>query len=88
MVKESETKTTYKYKPNDFSDVLIMSEVMTDFYRSYETYVDEDNLSNKFSAEKALVDLLFTIKHRELEGFLPHPTANEMREYMRGLLDD
>ena len=78
----------YKYNPDDYRDIMSMYEEMVDFYKQLEIYQEHSTLSNKYALIKQLHDFLFTIKHRELEGYLTHHTATEIREYIRGLVDD
>ena len=80
--------TRYEYDPNDYKDILNVYEDMVNFYKLLEKYNKRHSMHNRLFLGKQLNDLLFTLKHRELEGSLTHATAAEMREYMRGLIDD
>ena len=78
----------YEFKPEDFRDVLGLSEELSNFYRTFEEYTINKSQRNRFSFEKQGRNLFFTIKHRELEGGLTRNTAAELREYMEELLYD
>ena len=76
----------YKYNPNDFIQVLGLSDDLDTFYRLYEDYTSNKTQSNRFALEKHSQDLFFTIKHRVLEGAITGNTAHEIREHMEELL--
>ena len=78
---------SYKFVPDDFKDILGLSEELSQFYTCFEIYKNDNSLSNRFSFEKQGRHLFFTIKHRELEGWITHGTATEMREYAEELLN-
>jgi len=54
----------------------------------HETYNKDKTRGKWFALEKHWEDLFFTIKHRELEGFLTHTTAADLRKYVGELLYD
>lgn len=78
----------YKYDPEVYSGILGLSEDLADFYTSHDAYMKEASIKNRFAFEKKGRELFFTVKHREVEGFLSPTEAEEFREYMKGLLDD
>jgi len=61
---------------------------MQGFYYMLEDYRKRKTTRSRFFLEKQLNDLLFTIKHREIDGSLTCRVAEEIREYVKGLLDD
>ena len=81
-------KSVYKYDPEDYKDVLNMFDDLSNFYRLLEEYNEKKTKSSRLFLEKHSRDLFFTIKHRELEGNITHMVAEEIRGYMRDLLDD
>ena len=78
----------YKYNPNDYSHILTLKSDLLNFYKLYERCKKSSSESDEFALEKHAQDMLFTIKHRELEGFITRIFAEYMREYMRELLED
>ena len=81
-------RTTYKFNPEDFSQVLGLAGELATFYRLYEIFENEKTQSSRFALEKHGQDLFFTIKHRALEGSITENTAFEIREHMEDLLHD
>jgi hypothetical protein len=79
---------TYKYNPEDFRGILNLSDELGVFYNLHETYNKNKTRGKWFALEKHWEDLFFTIKHRELEGFLTHTTAADLRKYVGELLYD
>ena len=79
---------TYKFDPENFTNVLGLSDELRGFYELFEAYKKDESVSSRFSFEKQGRDLFFTIKHRELEGWITQITASEMRDYMEELLHD
>jgi len=82
------TKTVhrYKYNPDDFIQVLGLSDELATFYKLYEDYMSDQTQSRRFALEKQGQDLFFTVKHRALEGAITGNTAYEIREHMEELL--
>ena len=72
----------------NYADILNLSEEMQGFYYMLEDYRKRKTTRSRFFLEKQLNDLLFTIKHREIDGSLTCRVAEEIREYVKGLLDD
>ena len=78
----------YKYDPEDFRDILGMTDELSLFYKLHETYSREKTQDSRFALEKHWEDLFFTIKHREVEGFLKPVAAEEIRAYLEELASD
>jgi len=78
----------YRYNPEDFRGMLGLTDDLNVFYNLHEAYSKNKTTHNRFALEKHGKDLFFTIKHRELEGYLKHTTAADLREYMEELLYD
>jgi len=78
----------YRYNPEDFKEMLNLSDELIAFYELHEIYNKNKTRRSKFALEKHGRDLFFTIKHRELEGNLKRTTAADLREYMEELLYD
>ena len=76
----------YKYNPSDYHHILGMEADMRGFYEIVEKY--RSNETDKDFVELQLTTLLFTMKHREVEGSLSHEKVREIGGYMWGLLDD
>ena len=80
------TKAAYKYNPDDFTQILGLTNDLATFYKLHEEYVSNKTKSKRFALEKHGQDLFFTIKHRALEGAITGNTAHEIREHMEELL--
>ena len=80
-------KSVYQFQPEEFIGVLNLSEDLSNFYRLLENYKGNKTKSARLSLEKHSRDMFFTIKHRELEGNLTHENAEDLRGYMRYLLE-
>ena len=78
----------YKYNPDDFTGILGLAGELGVFYKLYETDKREKTQDSRFALKKHWEDLFFTIKHREVEGFLTPVNAQEMRSYLEVLVDD
>jgi len=65
-----------------------MYEDMTLCYELYEKYMTEKTRQSRFAFEKHSQDYFFTIKHREKEGAITGAVAEELRGYLRELLND
>ncbi|MDR2545881.1 MAG: hypothetical protein LBC96_00020 [Lachnospiraceae bacterium] len=78
----------YKYVPDDFKGILGLPNELNAFYELYETYKKENTQYNRFALKKHWEDLFFTIKHREVEGFLNPVDAYEIRSYLEVLAND
>ena len=81
-------ESKYKYNPDDFNGILGMTGELDIFYRLYEMYKKEKTRDNWFSLKRHWEDLFFTIKHREVEGFLNPVIAQEIREDLMMLIND
>ena len=79
---------SYKYLPEDYADVLSMYDEMREFYKLLESYQKKKTTRSRLFLEKQLNDLLFTIKHRRIDGSLTCVEADEIGEYFWGLLND
>ena len=78
---------TYKYTPEDFKGLLNLPGELRVFYNLIENYKEDSSDSNWFELRKHWEDVFFTIKHREVEGFLNSSTASELREYLEELVN-
>ena len=77
-----------RYSSGEFAGMLGLPEELEVFYSLLDVYYSNKCSSAKFALIKHSEDLFFTIKHRELEGFLTHTKASELRDHLRGSLDD
>ena len=75
----------YKYNPDDFTEMLGLSDELITFYKLHEIYNNAKTTTNWFTLKKHWEDLFFTIKHREIEGFLNPVIAQEIRDYLEEL---
>ena len=80
------TEAIYKYNPEDFTQILGLTNDLTTFYKLHDEYVNNKTQGRRFALEKHGQDLFFTIKHRALEGAITGNTAHEIREHMEELL--
>jgi len=78
----------YKYRPEDFEHIPLMRNDLEDFYQSLEGYLVNQTSESLYFLENRLQTLLFTIKHRKLEGFLTAITASDLEIYIGGLMDE
>ena len=78
----------YKYDPKDFEGIPSMSDDLMAFYRALEAYKSEKNSSNGFDLQDKIENIELSIKHCTLNGDLNTSFANELNDYIRGLLKD
>ena len=78
----------YKYAPEDYEGVLGLSDDLSKFYHLYEQYRTDRTQDSLFALKNHWEVLFFTIKHREVEGFLSPVLASETRDYLEGLVND
>jgi hypothetical protein len=78
----------YKYDPDDFNDMLGIPNELSLFYKLYETYKKERTQKSWLTLRKHWEDLFFSIKHREVEGFLNPVEAQEIRDYLEDLVNE
>lgn len=78
----------YKYKPEDYRQYEFMFEDMAEYYRFLEAYRNDRTSIKKIEAGIKLETLHYTIKHRELDSGFDPKTAEAMRDYFGGLLND
>jgi len=78
----------YKYKPENFRNMPFLVEDFQAFYKSREEYKKNQSFENKFTFRQFWETLFFSIKHREVEGYLDPATAQEMRDYLEELAND
>lgn len=83
-------KGTYKYMPDEEMTERYprLSEELRDFYNLLELYTNEKTRSIKFRLESQRNDVFFAIKHLIVAGELSRITAEEIQDYIGGLLDD
>jgi len=82
------SNSSYKFNPDDFKGILGLPYELGVFYNLYETDKKENTLNSRFALKKHWEDLFFTIKHREVEGFLNPVDAQEIRAYLEELAND
>jgi hypothetical protein len=78
----------YKYNPDDFKNILNLTDSFKDFYSFFEIYNKDSSRQNWFELRRHWEDLFFVIKAREVEGKLNPTTANEIRSYLEVLIND
>ena len=77
----------YRYSPEDFSGLLGLPGELRVFYEQLELFKKDSTDDNWFDLKKHWEDLFFTIKHREVEGFLNPIAASELRGYLEELVN-
>ena len=77
----------YKYNPEDFIGLLNLPGELRILYSLIEKYKVDSSDYNWFVMKKHWEDVFFTIKHREVEGFLNPSTASELRKYLEELIN-
>ena len=77
----------YKYNPDDYRDVLGLSDDLSKFYRLYEQYRADRTRDSFYALKFHWENLFFTIKHREVEGFLTPVMASKARAYLEDLVN-
>ena len=77
-----------RFDPEEYRGILNVYEDLSLYYELLDIYLSEKTKASRFALEKHSEDFFFTIKHRELEGQISHSTADEMRDYLREVLDD
>ena len=77
----------YRYKPEDYSGLLNLPGELRDLYELIEDYKEDSSEENWFFLRKHWEDVFFTIKHREVEGFLNHSAASNLRNYIEELVN-
>ena len=78
----------YKYNPDDFKGVLNLPGELRVLYNLLENYKEDSSDYNWYALKKHWEDVFFTIKHREVEGFINPSAASELREYLEELIND
>jgi len=78
----------YKYNPQDFVNMPSLSEDLSDFYHSYEQSNLLKTIDTRLELERLGRVLFFTVKHRVVEGRLTPMQAEEIYDYLEGLLND
>ena len=82
-------RETYKYEPERFKDILGLCDDLSVFYSLHAKYKQSNSKEDKFNLENHWENLLFfTIKHREIEGYLSPSMASDIRIYCEELLYD
>lgn len=81
-------KGIYEYMPEEYKEYPSLYAEMQDFYNFLEVYQEDKTENNKAFLQKALNDLLFSIKHRVVEGSLTSYEAGKMGSYVKGLVHD
>ena len=80
--------TTYRYNPVDFMKMKRMPEDLSGFYSRLEEYSSVPTDENLWHLRNQWEILFFTIKHREVAGFLNPAQADEMRKYLEELVNE
>ena len=80
--------SVYRYNPEDFKGILGLSDDFSNFYKSHETYRRTNALRDWSVRHNYWENLIFTIKGREVEGFLNPVMAREMKDYLEELVID
>ena len=78
----------YKYNPKDFEEIPFLAEDLKNFYAALEAYKIDESNSKKVELHIRWEEVYFSIKHREVEGYLDPATASEMRIYTEELYND
>ena len=78
---------TYKYTPDDFKGILNLPGELHVLYKLIENYKTVLSDDSWFEMKKQWEDVFFTIKHREVEGFLNPVIAADLRNYLEELIN-
>ena len=78
----------YKYKPEDFSGMLCLSDDLQEFYLLLEGFDQSPTDENWWPLRRQWETVFFSIKHREVEGRLSPFDAGEIRNYLEDLIND
>ena len=84
--RRSKMDDNYLYAPEGFAGVLGLPEDLSALYGLHKKYVDESSQENWHRLINHWEILFFTIKHRALEGAITQNTAQELREYLEGII--
>jgi len=77
----------YKYNPQDFVNMPSLSEDLSEFYSRLELYESEKTKAAYMDLTYFWWEVLFfTIKHREVEGNIAPHNADDVRNYLEGLI--
>ena len=75
----------YKYMPEDFKFPL--SKSLEYFYIALETYLKENDKSNRIALEFKMDNTHYRIKHARLHGDITLNEAQEIESYLEGLMN-
>lgn len=78
----------YKYNPEDFCNILGLSNELNNFYKLLEIYHENKNDDNWFTLRLHWEDLFFLIKANGVTGALNPVLAQDMRNYLEVLVND
>ena len=78
----------YKYMPKDFEGMSDLPEDLEAFYKTLEIYKESDLFVDRVEFREAWETLFFSIKHREVEGYLNPALASELRSYLAEVAND
>jgi len=78
--------SNYKYNPEDFKNIMNMSDDLSCFYNAHDAYRKTNQKSDLFELERRWENLFFTLKHREVEGNLNPIIAQDIRTYLEDLM--
>jgi CRISPR/Cas system CMR-associated protein Cmr1 (group 7 of RAMP superfamily) len=76
----------YKYNPEDYKNYKFLSDDIRDYYLSIENHNQNKTIFTEIAAEDKYFTLHLTLKQREIDSRLRHDLAEEIRDYMWGLL--
>jgi hypothetical protein len=77
----------YKYDPGKYKDIPCLEEDFKTFFELLSIYENDKSTYNALLMTDACDTLFFTIKAREIEGFLTCDQADELRIFLRGTHD-
>ena len=78
----------YKINPENYKRILGLSDDLAKFYQLYELHCMDKTQDSFYALRNQWEILFFTIKHREVEGFLSPMVADEIRGYLEELVND
>jgi hypothetical protein len=85
MNEQRTAQSTYRYNPNDFQGILGLPDELNNFYALYEEQANNRTQESVFAFERHWENLFFTLKHREVEGYLNPVLAADIRMYLEEL---
>ena len=80
--------TKYRYNPKDFEGIPFLGEELALFYSFLEDYKKSWKNKELWALKNHWEMLFFTIKHRELDGYISARTAEDIRDYLEEVVND